>query len=111
VHKAINYDPSVMPARDIVRMATIDGARVLGKEKSIGSLSAGKLADIITIDLEQPHLVPMYDPYSHLVYCANSSDVENVIINGKIIMRNRKVLTMDEEKILAEAREFQEKIL
>ena len=87
-------------------MATINGAKVLGREKEIGSLEIGKKADIITINLDKPHLMPLYDPYSHLVYCANGADVENVIVNGKVIMKNRQVKTLDEEKILAEAKEF-----
>lgn len=101
-----NFDPTAISARQVVKMATSHGAKVLGREREIGSLEAGKKADIITIDLDKPHLTPIYDPYSHLVYCVNSEDVENVIVNGKVIMKNREVKTLDEEKILKQAREF-----
>lgn len=106
LHKVTNLNPAVVSAREVVQMATVNGAKVLGREKEIGSLEAGKKADIITIDLDKPHLTPIYDPYSHLVYCVNSEDVENVIVNGKIIMENRQVKTLDEEKILAKAGRF-----
>ncbi len=106
LHKINNFDPAVVSAREVVQMATINGAKVIGMEKEIGSLETGKKADIITIDLNKPHLTPLYDPYSHLVYCANGADVANVIINGKVVMKNRKVKTLDEEKILKQAMEF-----
>lgn len=106
LHKVNNFDSTAISAREVVKMATIKGAEVLGMEKEIGSLEAGKPADIITINLDKPHLTPIYDPYSHLVYCVNSEDVDNVIVNGKIIMRNREVKTLDEEKILNQAGEF-----
>lgn len=106
MHKLNSLDSSAVSAREIVKMATIKGAEVLGMEKEIGSLEAGKKADIITINLNKPHLAPIYDPYSHLVYCVNGCDVENSIVNGKIIMRNRKVKILDEEKILSQAMKF-----
>ena len=106
LHKAINFNPAVVSAPEVVQMATSQGAKVLGWEKEIGSLEIGKKADIITINLDKPHLSPIYDPYSHLVYCANGADVANVIVNGKVIMKNREVKTLDEEKTLAEAAEF-----
>ncbi|MBU4257364.1 hypothetical protein KKC04_03050 [Patescibacteria group bacterium] len=65
-------------------------------------MEAGKKADIITINLNKPHLTPLYDPYSHLVYCVSARDVEDVIINGKIVMRNRGVKTIDEDRVLRE---------
>lgn len=106
VHKVTNFDPAVVSAREVVKMATVNGAKVIGEDKEIGSLQIGKKADIITISLDKPHLMPIYDPYSHLVYCTNGADVENVIINGKVIMKNREVKTLDEEKILKQAEEF-----
>lgn len=106
LHKITQVDPAVVSARQLLQMATINGAKVIGLEKEIGSLEAGKKADLITISLNKPHLSPIYDPYSHLVYCANGADVSDVIVNGKIIMKNREVKTMDEEKILAEANKF-----
>lgn len=106
LHKVNNYDPTAISAREVVKMATIGGAKAIGLEKEIGSLEAGKKADIITINLNKPHLTPIYDPYSHLVYCVCAEDVENTVVNGKIIMRNREVKTLDEEKILKQAGEF-----
>jgi 5-methylthioadenosine/S-adenosylhomocysteine deaminase len=106
IHKAAASDPTALPAAEVLKMATRGGARALGKEKELGSLQAGKLADLITINLDRPHLSPLYDPFSQLVYCAGAADVNNVIINGRVIMRNREVLTMDEERVLKEARAF-----
>jgi len=106
LHKVDKLEPIAINAREVVKMATINGARVLGLEDKIGSLEVGKRADIITINLNKPHLLPIYDPYSHIVYCANSGDVDDVIINGQIIMRNRGVKTIDEEKVLKEASNF-----
>lgn len=106
MHKLNSLDSSAASAREIVKMTAINGAKVLGMEKEIGSLEAGKKADIITINLNKPHLTPIYDPYSHLVYCVNGGDVENSVVNGKIIMRNREVKTLDEETILKQAHGF-----
>jgi len=106
MHKVNNFDPTAVRAKQVVKMATIDGARALGLEKETGSLETGKMADIITINLNQPHLTPLYDPYSHLVYCVGGQDVKNVIVNGKMLMRNREVKTLDEKKILRQAGEF-----
>lgn len=106
LHKVIHFDPAIVSARELLQMATVNGAKVLGREKEIGSLKVGKKADIITINLDKPHLTPIYDPYSHLVYCANGADIADVIINGKVVMRNRQVQTLDEEKILKQAQEF-----
>jgi 5-methylthioadenosine/S-adenosylhomocysteine deaminase len=106
MNKVNNFNPTAISAREVVKMATIDGAKVIGMEKEIGSLEVGKKADMITINLDKPHLTPIYDPYSHLVYCVNADDVENVIVNGKVIMRNKEVKMLDEEKILKQAGEF-----
>lgn len=106
IHKVNNYDPTAISAKEVVKMATRGGAEVLGMEQEIGSLAAGKFADIITINLNKPHLTPIFDPYSHLVYCVGGEDVANVIVNGKVIMENRRVKTLDEEKILKQAEEF-----
>jgi len=106
MHKVNNYDPTAISAREVVKMATIDGAKVIGMEKEIGSLEVGKKADIITIGLNKPHLTPIYDPYSHLVYCVNGEDVENVVVNGKVIMKNREVKILDEKRILKQAKAF-----
>jgi len=106
LHKANKLNPTILNAQEVVRMATISGAKALGLNNKVGSLEVGKRADIITINLDKPHLTPIYNPYSHLVYCADGKDVENVVINGEVIMRNREVKTIDEERVLREAREF-----
>ncbi len=108
LHKVGSLDPTALKAREVVKMATVGGAKVLGLENKIGSLENGKRADIITINLDKPHLTPIYNPFSHLVYCVEAQDVENVIINGKVIMGNREVKTIDEEKVLEEAKGFQD---
>ncbi len=111
LHKIAKRDPQAITALDVVKMATLDGAKAFGVEKKIGSLEKGKKADIILVNLKKPHLTPIYNFYSHLVYSAISSDVDTVIINGRLVMRNRKILTADEEEILEKARYFAEKIL
>ena len=95
-------DPTVMNDRTVLRMATIEGARVLGLENTIGSLEVGKLADIILLDLNQPHLVPCYDPFSILVYTAGGADVDSVMINGKMVMENRRILTFDVGEVMGQ---------
>jgi 5-methylthioadenosine/S-adenosylhomocysteine deaminase len=110
LQKITTGDPTVLRAKEVVAMATIGGAQVLGLERELGSLEPGKKADIIIIDLNKPHLTPLYDPYSHLVYAANGSDVKTVIVNGKIIMENYEILTTDEEAIMAKAKKFSARI-
>jgi len=97
------HDPTVLPASTILRMATIDGARALGLEKSIGSLEVGKKADIILVNLEEPHLTPIHDPYATIVYSASGSDVDTVIVDGEVVMEGREVKTLDEAEILEKA--------
>ncbi len=89
LHKMINNDPTILDARTVVEMATIGGARVLGMDKEIGSLEPGKKADIILLDMTQPHAHPVYNIYSLLVYSMQGSDVDTVIIDGEIVMENR----------------------
>jgi 5-methylthioadenosine/S-adenosylhomocysteine deaminase len=93
-------DPTVMNARTAVRMATIEGAHVLGLEKTIGSLEVGKEADIIFLELFRPHLIPCYNPFSMLVYAAGGADVHSVMIAGKMVMEDRKILTFDLNEVL-----------
>ena len=107
--KINNLNPEIASAVEVVKIATINGAKALGMDNKIGSLEIGKKADIITINLDKPHLTPIYNPYSHLVYAINSCDVDNVIINGKIVMQNGEVLGMDEEEALREACKFRKK--
>lgn len=102
VHKVYRMDPTVMSAETTLYAATMGGASVLGADNLIGSLEKGKAADMIVVDLDQPHLTPVYNPISHLVYAVRGSDVKHSIINGNLIMRDRNLLTLDEERILAD---------
>jgi 5-methylthioadenosine/S-adenosylhomocysteine deaminase len=85
-------------------MATIEGARALGMADRIGSLEPGKRADLIVVSMASARQTPMYDPLSHLVYTTRGDDVRTTIVNGRVLMRDRKVLTLDEPAVLAEAR-------
>jgi 5-methylthioadenosine/S-adenosylhomocysteine deaminase len=96
-------DPTVLPAQQVVEMATMDGAKALGLEKTVGSLEVGKKADIILIDFRKPHLTPLHDPYANIVYSARGSDVDTVIVDGKILMEERKVKTLDELEVMQKA--------
>ena len=106
LHKVARLDPTVMNAQTVVRMATIEGARTLGMDKITGSLEVGKKADIIIIGLNKPHLTPLYNEYSHLVYAASGADIDTVLINGKVVMENRKLLTIDESEVMQRVREI-----
>lgn len=97
-------DPTVVPAEDILEMATIRGARAMGLEDQIGSIEVGKRADFIVIDMDKPHLTPCFDPISTIAYAVHGSDVDTVVVDGKILMQNRKVQTLDEEAVVADAR-------
>lgn len=103
LQKVIRLDPTVMSARETVRAATSGGARVLGLGAVIGSLEPGKRADLIVIALNRPHLVPLYNVYSHLVYAVNAADVETVVVDGRLVMADRKLLTLNEDEVLKEA--------
>jgi 5-methylthioadenosine/S-adenosylhomocysteine deaminase len=87
-------------------MATIRGARVLGLQQQIGSIERGKRADLITVSVAGARQTPMYDPVSHLVYVARGDDVRNTVVHGKVLMRDRRVTTLNEARVLAEAREW-----
>lgn len=103
----VSYEKaSAISAEDVLKMATINGAKVMGLENEIGSLEVGKKADIIIIDLNKPHLCPVHDLYSTLAYSANGADVESVIIDGKLVMENRKLLTIDEELVIKKCNEI-----
>jgi 5-methylthioadenosine/S-adenosylhomocysteine deaminase len=103
-------DPLALNAPSVVAMATIDGARALHMEKEIGSLEAGKKADLVVIGLDEPNAVPMYDVYSQIAYSLKGSDVETVMIGGRVVMRDRKLLTVDEEAAMTKAREYQKSV-
>jgi 5-methylthioadenosine/S-adenosylhomocysteine deaminase len=110
LHKLQTNDPRAVSARTVLRMATVGGARALGMERRIGSLEPGKRADVIVVSMSSARQTPMYDPISHLVYTTTGSDVQATIVNGTVLMRNRKVLTLDEDAVLKEARLLSEKV-
>jgi len=111
IQKVRLSDPTVMSAEAILELATINGATALGMAGEIGSIEAGKKADIILVRTDAPHLTPPLNPISHLVYAGEGSDVDTVIIDGKVIMEGRKVKTLDEDKIIEEANRRAEKLL
>lgn len=102
-HRAAHRDPSVLPAGKVLEMVTIDAARALGMEQEIGSLEPGKKADIILVDLFRPHMVPMNMPLYRVAYFANGNDVSTVLVNGRILMHDRQVLSVSEEDVLTMA--------
>lgn len=104
LHKVSVLDPTVMDALTTVRMATINGAKALGLDGVTGSLEVGKKADIILLGLDKPHLTPLYNEYSHLVYAAGGADVDTVIINGRVVMEDRRLLTINENEVMNEVR-------
>jgi 5-methylthioadenosine/S-adenosylhomocysteine deaminase len=104
LHKLQTNDPRVLPAPEVLEMATIEGARTLGLDRLIGSIEPGKRADMIVVSMRSPRQTPMYDPLSHLVYATQGSDVRTTIVNGKVLMQDGKVATMDEKAVLEEAR-------
>ncbi|MFH1626153.1 MAG: amidohydrolase [Pseudomonadota bacterium] len=110
LHKVQKRDPTVMNARQVVEMATIGSSRVLGLDDKIGTLEVGKKADLIVIDMNKPHLTPLYNIYSHLVYAVNGADVTTAIINGKLVMKDRRLLTIDEENVMGEVRRIASRV-
>ncbi len=105
LQKVSYMDSTVLPAHSVLGMATIDGARALGLERSVGSLEVGKKADVILIDFGKPHLTPVHNFYANVVYSARGSDVETVIVDGKILMERGEVKTLDEEEVKVRAGE------
>jgi 5-methylthioadenosine/S-adenosylhomocysteine deaminase len=103
LQKAFYMDPTVLPAEKVLRMATIEGAEALGLENIVGSLEVGKKADLILVDFEKPHLTPTHDFYANLVYSAHGSDVDTVIVDGEILMENRRVKTLSESEVMKKA--------
>ena len=108
--KITKMDPLALNAKAVVEMATIDGAKALHMEKEIGSLEAGKKADLVLIGLDEPNAVPMYDVYAQLAYALKGNDVETVVIAGRVVMRDRKVLTVKEEEVMTKAREYKKTV-
>jgi 5-methylthioadenosine/S-adenosylhomocysteine deaminase len=110
LHKLQTFDPQAVGAKTALEMATIRGARALGMDRQIGSLEPGKRADVIVVSMASARQTPMYDPLSHLVYVTRGDDVQTTIVNGKVLMRNRKMLTLDEADIIKESRTWADKV-
>lgn len=110
LHKLASSDPTAVPAATALDMATIGGARALGLDKQIGSLEVGKHADLIVVSMQAARQTPMYDPISHLVYVTRGDDVQTMVVNGQVLMRNRRVKTLDEPSVLADARALSAKV-
>jgi 5-methylthioadenosine/S-adenosylhomocysteine deaminase len=110
LHKLTSKDPTALDARTALRMATIEGARAINMEKEIGSLEAGKRADLIVVGMDGGHQTPLYNVFSHLVYATKASDVDTVVINGKVVMQNRRVLTINEPAVRARALQYRDQI-
>ncbi len=110
LQKVITGDPQALPAQQALEMATVLGARALGMEKEIGSLEAGKKADLIAVRLDQPHAAPLFGLVSQLVYAMKASDVSDTMVNGRWILRDRRPLALDAKLVLAKAEEFRAKI-
>ncbi len=110
LHKVHTLDPTVADARSVMKLATIEGARTLGLSSHIGSLEVGKAADIIIVNSRKPHLAPLYNPVSHMVYCASGADVRDVIVSGQVVVRNRQLLTFDVADVLERVAEIARRI-
>ena len=111
LHKLFSNDPKVVTAEEAFEMATIRGARALHLEKEIGSIEEGKRADLVVVDLDELNQTPFYNIYSNLVYSTKADDVRTVIIEGRVFMRDRRLLTLNEETIKADARRYRETIV
>jgi len=111
LHKGINHNPTLVPAEQVLRMATIEGAKALTWDRQIGSIEVGKDADLVIIDFKKPHLSPLFSETSHLVYSAKSSDVDTVLVKGRVIMENRIVNTLNVDHILRLAQKTKERLL
>ncbi len=110
LQKLLTMDPRALPAAQALEMATIRGARALGLDRMIGSLEAGKRADMIVVRTDRPHAVPLYGAVSQLVYALKGSDVRDVMVNGKPLVRDGQALTLDAKRIMAKAAEYGEKV-
>jgi len=110
LHKLHYMDPTVMDAHSVLEMATIGGAKVLGMDDLIGSIEPGKKADFIAIDIDQPHLIPLYNPYSQIIYAASGRDVIHVVIDGRMVMKDRKLCTLDLSHVISLAKDEAERV-
>jgi 5-methylthioadenosine/S-adenosylhomocysteine deaminase len=111
LHKAFTGDPKVISAQQAFEMATIGGAAALHLEKEIGSLEVGKRADVVIVQRDSLNQIPLSNIFSDLVYATKASDVQTVIINGRVVMRNRRLLTLNEAVIKRSARALREKVI
>ena len=111
LHKLVREDPTAMPATTVFHMATMGGARALGIDDRVGSLEAGKLADIVLVDIRAPELTPLYDVYSHLVYAIKGGHVATVLVGGRVVVRDKDVVAVDESEVMEKANELKEQIL
>jgi len=110
LQKVITLNPEVLPASTALEMATIRGARALGMEKEIGSLETGKRADMILVRLDRANAVPLYDPISQMVYALKAEDVRDVMVNGRPVVLDTRILTLDPAQILQKAAEYRVKV-
>jgi 5-methylthioadenosine/S-adenosylhomocysteine deaminase len=111
LHKLNSKDPTVLNAREVLEMATIRGARAIHMDREIGSLEAGKRADVIVVGMNSVHQTPLYNVYSHLAYATKASDVETVVINGRVVMSGRRVVTINGPAVIQKAREYKKRVL
>jgi 5-methylthioadenosine/S-adenosylhomocysteine deaminase len=110
LERVTNLDPTCLSARELVRIATINGAKAYHLEHELGSLECGKMADLQIINPDKPHWYPRYDPYNSIAYAMHSDDVESVVINGKTVMRNRVMVNIDEERVYRELKKLAGKL-
>ena len=111
LQKVSKLDSTCIKAYDILKMATIEGAKILGLDNEIGTIEEGKKADIILININKTHLYPINDICSNLVYSATGQDVDTVIIDGKIIMQNRQLQNIDEQQVRKEIQKIQQQLM
>jgi len=111
LQKVTRMNPEVLPAQQVVELATIGGAHVLGLDREIGSLEPGKRADVITLSVGHPNAIPLYNVYSQIAYASKAADVEDVFVNGREIVHERHMLTLNAQEVEAHAQQWQQKIL
>jgi len=110
LYKGISGDPTCMPARTVAEMLTLGGAKVLGLDDRIGTLEPGKRADVVCLAVDRPHAVPVFDPYSHIAYAARASDVCHVVVEGRTLLRDRTLVDIDVDGLLAEVRSAADRV-
>jgi cytosine/adenosine deaminase-related metal-dependent hydrolase len=110
LHKAVTHDPLIVPAETVLEMATINGARALGLEQEIGSIEVGKKADLVAITLDRLHTTPSYNPVSTLVYAAMGGEVEMVMVDGKVVVKDGQLLTLNEREVMRDARKHADQL-